>query len=133
MNKIHVFNVGDGLSLDNVKKMVSTFNSRQEPKPFISQNTTAPIIDLKKQIGVGLVIELELDNNNQLYAHMLLLERYTKADLYPIICPNSVGDLQAILLHKEPFFKDVASIGHQISTNNKDHDKHNITYNVNTR
>lgn len=133
MNKIHVFNAGDGLSLDNVKKMVGIFNSRQAPKPFISQNTTAPIIDLKNQIGVGLVIELELDNNNQLYAHMLLLKRYTKAKLYPIIFPNSAGDLQAILLHKEPYFKDIASIGHQISANNKDHDIHNIPYNANTR
>lgn len=114
LTKIHVMNAGDGLSIDSIKHLMNTFNSRQTLSPFfIFVDDTALVFDIKDEKAVGLVTTLELDNNGKLYAHVLLSKRYHNAELYPVILPTITGDLSALLLFDGPIYKNIDTIKKQ--------------------
>ena len=120
LTKIHVMNVGDRLDLFRVKRLMNTFNARQEIPPLLSIEESALIIDVSdydNHKGAGMVFWLDLESDGKLYAYCVVNKEYHKSKLYPCLCPTSTGDVLALFLMEKPFYKGTANMYQQIKNN----------------
>lgn len=120
LTKIHVMNVGDRLDLFMVKRLMNTFNARQEIPPLLSMEESALIFDVsndkKRHDAVGFVFWLDLESDGKLYAYCLINKEYHNSKLYPGLCPTSKGDVLALFLIDKPFYRGTANLHQQIKT-----------------